>query len=207
MIHALLAAFIIGLILVSSEMLWSKAHLRGEYARKYVHILAGSFVAFLPFWLSYNYIALLGGVYVAACILNRYTKVFHAVHGVERLSWGDIYSGVAGIICCFAEPSPWVFTVAMLHLSLADGLAAVLGIGFSKKFYYILDHKKSVIGTVAFMIISVCILVLGRQVGHITQITLPLFFLIPPVTALLENVSGYGLDNITVPVLVLILLS
>ena len=59
MIQAILATIVIAVILLMSEYLWRTLHIKGEFARKFVHIIAGSFIAFLPFWVSYGWIAVL----------------------------------------------------------------------------------------------------------------------------------------------------
>jgi phytol kinase len=206
MIRAAFATAIIACILIFSEYLWRKAHIRGEFARKFVHIIAGSFIAFLPFWVSYHWIVVLGVASVVGAIVNRYTHLFHAIHGVDRITWGDVLSSIGGITCALIAPAPWIFAVAILHLALADGLAAVVGMKFSKNFYRIFDHKKSVLGTITFVACSLAIVLVGKYIGDIKGITFAWIILIPIISMLLENLGGYGLDNVTVPVAVLLIL-
>jgi dolichol kinase len=202
MLNAIAATCVIFLILVLSELLWRKAYIRGEFARKFVHILAGSFIAFLPFIISYNLLTLLAVGFIIANLLNRYTtlfKLFHAIHTITRKSWGDLLFGL-GILCAaLLRPSKWLFVGAILQVALADGLAAVIGTRAKKK-YIIFDHAKSITGTSTFFVVSVLIVLFIVSLGHLTGYNFFALFLIIPLTmTLLENVSGYGSDNIVLP--------
>lgn len=125
MLNAILAAAGIAAILIVSEIAWRKARLRDELARKFVHICCGTFIAFLPLWVSYNWIMILAIGFVIANVINRYVDFFHAIHSVRRKSWGDVLFGVGVFIVALFQPEPWLFTVAILQVSLADGLAAI----------------------------------------------------------------------------------
>jgi len=207
MMHAALATLSIALILLISELLWQKAHLRGEFARKFIHIIAGIFVAFLPFWVSYGWIALLGVGFVLMLLVNRYTPLFNAIHAVKRKSWGDLLAGIAGIICALLRPSPWLFAGAILQVSLADGMAAVIGSHYAKKRYKVFDHVKSPLGTTVFFIGSFITLLSLLLAGGLfsEHVAAPLIF-VPLLLTILENVSGFGSDNITLPLGFLVLL-
>ena len=201
MINAVFATFVIFLMLVLSEFLWRKARIRGEFARKFVHIMAGSFIAFLPFWVSYGWVSLLAVGFIAANLLNRYTPLFHAIHAITRKSWGDLLFGFAILITSLLRPNKWLFVGAILQVAVADGLAAVVGTHYGKKPYKLFDHYKSIIGTLAFFVTSVLILTLVVTVGGVTARAgiISLFLLIPISMTVLENLSGYGTDNILLP--------
>jgi len=208
MLHAMIATACIGLILILSEVLWRKAHIRGEFARKFVHILAGIFIAFLPFWNSYEWIIILSLGFVIANILNRYSPLFHAIHAITRKSWGDFLFGVGILLCAIARPNKWLFAGAILQVALADGLAAVIGSHYAKRTYMILDHKKSPIGTGVFYIMSLLVLILVVNFGNLHALydLAVVFILVPIIMTVLENMSGYGTDNIILPVGFLLLM-
>lgn len=198
MIHAFLAALIIGLILIISEVLWRRLKIRGEIARKFVHIIAGTYIAFLPFWIGYGWMSMLALGFIAANLLNRYTPIFHAIHAVSRRSWGDLFFGVGILIVSLLRPNKWLFAGAILQVALADGFAAIVGLRYSKKMYYVLGHPKSIIGTCTYFVISMLIVLLTVSAGnlHISGMVYPV---VPALMAALENVSGYGTDNAILP--------
>ncbi len=207
MFNALIAAFFVGVILFVSEYLWHKTHLKGEFARKFVHIVAGSYIAFFPLWLSYGWIMVLAIGFMIANLVNRYSTVFHAIHAIKRKTWGDILFGLGIFLCAALRPEAWLFTTAILHVSLADGLAAVVGARFGKRRYKIFDHVKTPIGSLAFFLTSMAIILcIGVAAGELSHFSLPALLIFLPITAtLLENVSGFGTDNITLPIAVLLI--
>jgi phytol kinase len=208
MLHAIVATACIGLILVLSEVLWRHAHIRGEFARKFVHILAGVFIAFLPFWNSYGWITLLAIGFIIANILNRYSPLFHAIHAITRKSWGDFLFAIGILVSALVRPNKWLFAGAILQVALADGLAAVIGTHYAKHRYKIVDHFKSPIGTLTFYIASVATLYFVVYLGNLSSLYhTPLIYLLVPIgMTILENISGYGSDNVFLPVGFLLLM-
>lgn len=212
MTEALLAAVIISAILIFSEVAWKKFNLRGELARKFVHITCGVFIAFLPFWVSYNWIMVLAVGFVIANIANRYIDFFHAIHSVRRKSWGDVLFGVGVFAVAWFEPSPWLFAVAILQVSLADGLAAVAGVTYGKQhgLYYLFTQPKTIIGSGVFLAVSATILAVGfvasNYVADPVQMW-PLIVMLPLLLVCVENLAVFGLDNLALPLFTLGVLS
>lgn len=201
MTSAVLATLAIALILVVSEYLWRKMRIKGEIARKFVHIIAGSFIAFLPFWVSYGWITVLSIGFIAANFVNHYTPIFHAIHAIKRRSWGDLLFGVGIFMCAVVKPNKWIFAGAILQVAFADGLAAVIGSTYSKRKYRIFDHYKSVLGSFTFLASSMLISLLVVYVGgYVSSNAIAALILIPSGLTVLENISGYGTDNVILPV-------
>ena len=127
---------------------------------------------------------------------------------IGRTTWGELYFGISVGLVSVMSSNKWVYMVAILQMSLADGLAAVIGstvlIG---RRYKIFGHNKSVIGSLTFYIVSFILTVVylvlskGQPQPAIVLIVLPL------VSTALENVSIGGLDNLTVPFVYTILLN
>lgn len=212
MFQALIAGVIICAILGLSEVAWQKFGLRGELARKFVHITCGVFIAFLPFWVSYNWIMVLAVGFVIANIANRYINFFHAIHSVRRKSWGDVLFGVGVFAVAWFEPSPLLFAVAMLQVSLADGLAAVAGVTYGEKHgkYYLFTQPKTVVGSAVFLGVSAIILAIGLFASSYfvdpTQMW-PLVVMLPLMLVCVENLAVFGLDNLALPLVTLGVLS
>ena len=99
-----------------------------------------------------------------------------------------------------------VYAAAMLHLSVADGLAALIGRGFGRRTSYkVFGHTKSLVGSGAFFLTSLAILtgfsllapadlawwaVVGGAIG----------------ATILENIGVMGSDNILVPAFIVAML-
>ena len=103
--------------------------------------------------------------------------------------------------------SPAVYAAAVLHLSLADGLAALMGLRYGRTTTYrVFSSTKSLVGTLTFMAVSVIILSLFSL---ITPSGLDWQWIVIGAlgAAFLENTGVLGLDNITVPAFIVLLLT
>jgi len=139
---------IVFLLLVIGELWWRKQKLHTEFARKFVHITVGSFVAFWPFFLSWQEIRLLSVAFLVVVGISKYLNVFRAIHTVQRPTWGELFFAMAVGTITFITHDKWIYTTALLQMSLADGFAAVIGTRWGQRFRYIVfGHAKSILGT------------------------------------------------------------
>jgi dolichol kinase len=113
---------------------------------------------------------------------------------------------VIGILSLITSKD-WVFTAAMLHLSLADGLAAIFGLAYGEgTTYKIMGRTKSIVGSLAFFFTSVAIMICYAALSGLGYSGVTLVWL-PVAATLAENVSGEGTDNMVVPLLVALVLT
>ena len=193
-------------LLVLNELWWRTHAVHDELSRKFVHITVGSFVAFWPFYLGWGEIELLSVAFLVVVAASQYMSIFKAIHSVDRTTWGEIYFAVVIGAVAFITHDKYIYAAALLQLSLADGLAAIVGTRFGKSNRYtVLKHTKSVVGTLTFYLVSLVILYgFTRYSGEGVQ---PLLLLaIAAGASVLENIGARGLDNILVPVFVATLL-
>jgi dolichol kinase len=194
-------------ILVFSEWLARAKQIHAELTRKLVHVAVGSFVAFWPFFLSWGQIQALSLAFFVVVCLSIKFNVFRSIHAVKRNMMGELLFAVIIGLLALISSSPWVFMAAMLHLSLADGLAAIVGLGWGDtNGYKVLGHKKSIAGSLAFMVASFCILAVY---GLFAQSTTSFFTLLwlPLVATAAENIAVNGTDNLVMPLLIAVALS
>jgi phytol kinase len=194
-------------ILVAAEYLARAKQVHAELTRKLVHVAVGSFVAFWPFFLTWRTIQLLSLAFFVVVCLSIKFEVFRSIHAVQRNIMGELLFAIVIGVLAAISPTPWVFTAAMLHLSLADGLAAVIGLGWGDtNSYKVLGKKKSIAGTTAFIVASYAILALFGIFSHSSTSVITLLWL-PLVAAAAENVAVYGTDNLVMPLVVALVLS
>ncbi len=205
LMFGLVVAVVFGLLIVG-EFLSRSQKLPPEICRKFVHITVGSFVAFWPLLLSWNQILLLSAAFVAVVGISKYLNVFQAIHSVQRPTMGEVFFAISVGLLAVLTQNGWMYMAALLHMSLADGMAAVIGSRYGKKTSYkVLGHVKSVVGSLTFFVISVAIL-WGYSIGTDTSIHAAIILGASFIATFLENFSVRGLDNITVPVWVAIVL-
>lgn len=202
----LIAILIVFLILVLSELLWRTKKIRGEDARKFVHITVGTFVAFWPYFMTWREIQIMSLAFLIVILISWRVNFFRSVHEVKRHTWGELFFPLGIGLSALIMPPPIIFTAAILHLSLADGFAAVVGIkyGMGRK-YSISRYTKTILGTVTFWSISTTIVVLTVLLSQngLSWPLLPLLVWLPLVATVVENVAVAGTDNIFVPLLVI----
>lgn len=197
----ILAISIVFVLLILAEYWWRTRDTHGEFSRKFVHITVGSFVAFWPWFLSWNEIRFLSLAFLVVVSLSKIFKIFQSIHSVGRPTWGEVFFALAVGLTTFVTHNKWVFMAALLQMSLADGLAAVVGVRFGHaKRYQILGHTKSLLGTATFVLVSAAILIAYAQVSDSSLSLLALTGL-PLLGALVENFGIAGLDNLLVPLL------
>lgn len=199
--------FITFCILVFAEYLSRSRQIHAELTRKLVHVAVGTFVAFWPFFLSWRQIQLLSLAFFVVISLSIKFNVFRSIHAVKRSMTGELlFAIVIGLLATISS-SPWVFMAAMLHLSVADGLAAVIGLGWGhKNSYKVFGRMKSIAGSGAFLVTSFCILAIYGLLSNSTTSVTTLLWL-PFVATLTENLAVRGTDNLVMPLLIALVLS
>jgi phytol kinase len=203
----------VSLVLLAAEYLWqtNRFH-KAEVSRKFVHILAGVFIAswafFMPFWLIRALsLLLLMGVFV-----TKRLRLFNSIHHVSRPTYGTYLFPIGIWLSALFATTDWVYVAAILHLSLADGFAALVGTRFlkhRKHKYNVFGQPKTIMGTATFYVFSLLItaaVVLYDQPVY-NAVAMGLIFWLPLSTTLLENLGVYGTDNVLIPMLVVIVLN
>ena len=187
-----------------------KKIISSEVARKSVHITHAFIIASWPFFTNYK-VVIAGEVmsFVLVAVARAF-KLFGPFREVERLSWGEFFFPLAVICMAIIEPDKWVFVAAVMHFGLADAFAAIIGDRIKRGHYIVFDHnhKKSLVGTAVFWIIS-CGITTWFISNHAVPGTAlwPMIVVVPTLTALTENISPWGSDNFTVPLLAFWLLT
>jgi phytol kinase len=229
MINALISLFAIFIVLVLTEIYWQKHKQSSELSRKAIHASVAIFIAFWPLYMSFHYIELISLAFFIMLLLsrslNRLKRFFNkkrsltfivmlllsrkSIYSVKRYSVGDLLFPITIYLLAVLEPSKVVFSIGILFMGVADSLAAVMGQSYGKSSQYkVFGQVKSAMGTIAFYLSALAILVIARDLdpSTIPNLNVAVIFLLPLVAAIAENISPFGLDNITVPMMVLIFL-
>jgi dolichol kinase len=197
-------------ILLIAELLWHLEILHNEYHRKFVHILSAGFIAAWPWLVSFKTIQLIGAAMVVVVLLNRRIKRLHYLGNHRYENYGDVFLALAVIVCALLTQDKVFFATAMAEVAFADGLVAIIGKEFGGRWSYnVFQHSKTVIGSMAFWLISLAVIGTGMLFAHdlISSGHYALMLLLlPPLLTLIENSAVLGLDNLAVPVAVIIAL-
>ncbi len=208
MIQAFLAAAGILFLTITVDYLGRKHKIRTETIRKIVHIVGGTFVATWPFFMSFKAIELLSLASIVVFLIVRHYKILGSLHAIERRSAGDILFGVGVGLSALISANKWIFAAAILHLSLADGLAGLIGTHpRSKHAYKIFGERRTVAGSLTFFLVSMAILGwVTHSAPAMSGVTLYMPW-IAFLAAVVENLSVLGTDNIFVPLFIVFMLN
>jgi phytol kinase len=194
-------------LLLINEYWWRWQEVHNEFSRKFVHIVVGSFVASWPFFLSWGEIQFLSLAFLIVVSLSKYFNVFQAIHSVQRPTLGEVFFAAAVGLITLITQNAWIYAAALLMMSLADGLAAVIGTRYGlRNRYSVLGHTKSWIGTTTFFVIALLILS-GYSMWSGDQLFVGMLICSAILATVIENFAVEGLDNLLVPVSVALLLT
>ena len=210
MLEVLISLLVAGLVVSYIEHIYRKKRITSETARKIVHITHGVYVASWPFFVSWRSIIYLELAFLVVVALARWFKIFGSQRAVARLSWGEFFYPIGIILLVLTHQPRWVFVIAVLHLALADAFAALIGLRYGKRnTYKMFGQNKSVAGTVAFFVTSLIIVDFAFLLAqnYITPATMTALLLLPLSTTIIENIGVYGLDNLLIPIMVIVLFS
>lgn len=207
MLWTVLAVLLVFSVLIAAEYASRAKRIHAELTRKFVHMSVGTFVAVWPFFLSWNQIKLLSIAFFIVVCLSIKFNVFRSIHAVERNMIGELFFAMVIGFLALISRNEWVFMAAMLNLSLADGMAAIVGIlkGEGNQ-YKIFGRTKSLAGSGAFFVTSVLISVLYVAFGPASA-SVTVLLLVPVIATLAENVAVHGTDNLVMPLLLALVLS
>jgi phytol kinase len=175
-----------------------------EITRKIVHIGAGH-VILLAWWLhTPTWMGLTASVVFSGVALLSYRyPILPGINGVGRNSLGTFFYAISiGVLtaCFWPIWQPEYAALGILVMTWGDGLAALVGQNFGRNPYVIFGNKKSFEGSLTMALASfvVSVLVLAAIAG----ITWPVVGVAAGVAiaaTLLETLSFFGIDNLTVP--------
>lgn len=196
----------VALILWFGEIMEHHLDLHPEITRKFIHITVATFAAAWPLFMTPGEIMFMSVLLFLGVVATKRIAFFDAIYKIKRITWGEIFFPVSIGLAALISLNPWVYSAAMLHLGLADGLAAISGTLFGAKHRYkVLGATKSRAGTItfwvcSFLIILFCAVLNGPKDSFLVLLWLPL------VATLFENVGVAGADNIMVPMLIVLAL-
>ncbi len=173
-----------------------------ELSRKIVHIGTGPVIPLA--WvlgISANLAIPVAGIITIGLLINHQLRLLPALEDVNRQSYGTIAYGLSiTFLLIFLWPeNADAVSAGVLVMSFGDGLAGLIGRQLNSPHWVIFGQRKSIAGTltmaiVVAMIISLLSIISGTFLH-------PLLILVITFLAVsLEQISPWGIDNLTVPI-------
>jgi phytol kinase len=194
-----------------------------ELVRKLLHIGMGLLTLSFPWLFDTAWpIVVLGLLSVGGMLALRLVQGLRGslgcvVGGVARASLGEVYFPVAVAILFllylhsdYSDPAgrTLLYCIPILLLTLADAMAALVGVRYGHAHYATSDGVKSVEGSVAFFLVAFfCVhvpLLLFTSLGRLEVLLIGL--LLAWLAMMFEAIAWAGLDNLALPLVSYLLL-
>lgn len=187
--------------------------INAEVQRKLIHIGTGLYALSLPWLFPERWpVYVLVGVTLAVMLVLRLpgSKLGQTLHGVDRVSYGDLLLATSVGVCLFlAGDDVYLYVLPIAVLTLADAAAALAGSTYGKRFFQIEAGEKSIEGSVVFfvvtLLISIICLMLMTPFAPLNIIVVGL--MVAGFGTLVEAASWRGFDNLFLPLGLLIFLA
>lgn len=192
---AIIACFVLGEVLI-------RLRLPPEPSRKFVHVTSCVLIAAHGlFGLSVREVAPVAAVFTVALAATRHFKLLTALSSVDRDSWGEVFLPLAVLILSLLDVSAKHFSITFLILGFADAAASLIGQWVRSRPYVLLRARKSVAGSLAFIVCTWLVLTLSLSNGlwPADAATALSFGLVALLLMLGEGASSGGADNLVVP--------
>lgn len=198
-------AFLFGVLLLG-EFIRMVFKLRSEFTRKFIHVGVG-FWGFVAYWTLDWWIVLIPPAsFVLINLLSYKITLFKSMEIEDKSNLGTIYYPISLCVLLAAFWPKGMYEVAligMMVMALGDGFASVIGEKWGKHRYRFWKREKSWEGSMAMFFFAV----VGTVLVLYLLLTLPLgvalwrAVAVGLVAAVIEAVSPWGTDNLTVPIL------
>jgi dolichol kinase len=126
---------------------------------------------------------------------------------------GLVYYAIAWtILAYFFFDSKEVIAIGILAMSYGDGFASLIGTKYGVRKFRIFKDEKSYIGTLTMFIFTFFLIILAltyyqffNQNIYLSVDILPWLLLISAISAIIEGLTPFGLDNLSVPLFTAVL--
>lgn len=208
--------FVFGFIGIA-QLALRRGHISPAITRKIVHIgVAHWWILAMIFFDRWEFAMVGPAAFIVINLASYLFRLFPAMEHEQRSrNLGTVYFPIALLACVmltWAGPIPiWVGGMAILVLGWGDGLAAVVGEGRSSGLVKIFGNTKSIAGTVTMFVVTVTIVtVFVVLFGNPASPDVTVGALVVRVVAtalvatLVELVTPFGLDNLSVPLVTML---
>ena len=176
-----------------------------EWSRKVVHIGTGAVVLLAwVFAIPRDFAFGAAALVTVGTALNHRFRLLPAVEDVGRQSYGTIAYGasITILLALFWPQQPLPVAAGVLVMACGDGLAGLVGPQINSPRWRLFGQTKSLAGTAAMALTSWLVLALLIGVAQATGASAPNLVaaaVIAMAATGLEQLSGFGLDNLSVP--------
>ncbi|MDA0242545.1 MAG: hypothetical protein OT477_03950 [Chloroflexi bacterium] len=209
----LLAFTYIFAIIGTAELLRRQRGYSTDFTRKVVHIGVGMMSWFLPFLFDnpWPFVAA-SAVFVVINFLDWRYGFFLAMASKDRHNLGTVYFPIAAaVVALIFWEQPPLMVAALMPLTWGDGLAPVVGRAYGRHPYTVFGHTRTYQGSLGFFVggllftwLALWLMPGGPDISPLMALSAAV--VISLATSLTEAVSVWGLDNLTITAVAILIL-
>lgn len=203
-----LVAVLLLLMLATLQSVGARRRWQPETLRKLAHIGLGLASLSYPFLFAQRWpVLLLGALALGTLAAVRWLPIVRrhvgaVVHGVQRNSIGELYFPIAAtLLFVLAAGDALLYLIPILTLTVADAVAALIGVNYGRRHFGDTDARKSVEGSISFFVVAFLAshipLLLFTDIGRAESLLIGLTMGV--LLMLVEAISWQGLDNLFIP--------
>ncbi len=201
------------LLFAVAEVLYHRLHIRVELTRKLVHIVTGLLTLLFPLMLDNQWLVLLlCSSFAMILVVSLRYSLLKSINAIDRESVGSLAYPIAVYGCYLAYEytgkNYLFYYLPILTLAVCDPIAALTGKRWPLGKYKVGRDSKTLMGSSMFFV-SACILayfLIGAFTDKDQLSVAGSSLAIGAIGTLTEAFSRRGLDNVTIPGAVLIML-
>lgn len=213
---ALIFLIAFSLLLIFNEMVYRRLELKGEITRKFAHFTATLSTITFPFLFDDHwYVLALAIIFFILLFISRNTSHLKSIHDIERISVGSYLLPVSiylTFLISHLMNNSFLFILPILVLAICDPLAGILGINlqqYNRKIrIFNMTLEKTWFGSLAFFVSCFIISIIALYFYEMS-FDLKIFLIALAVAVagtITEMLSWKGLDNLIIPMSVLLVL-
>jgi len=173
-----------------------------ELSRKIIHIGTGPVILLAWLFDIPKNIAFFAALFVTLGLgVNYQYRLLPAIEDVERKSFGTIAYGISItlLLLLFWPRYASSISIGVLSMAFGDGLAGLIGRSINSPKWLVLGQTKSIIGTLTMgSVVAITTSIISSTNNLGIQ---PLEIIVMSIIAtFLEQISPWGIDNLTVPI-------
>ncbi len=176
-----------------------------DFTRKVIHIGVGMMSWGLHFLFDNPWFFVVACLaFVVINLLDWKYGLIASMASADDSNLGTVYFPfAAGVVALLFWETPPLMVAALMPLTWGDGLAPVVGKLYGRHPYYIHKHKRTLEGSLGFFVAGFIFTWLALWVIPGMPVISPMAALLPAfiitfVTTIVEAVSIWGLDNLTI---------
>ncbi len=173
-----------------------------ELSRKIIHIGTGPVILLAWLFNIPKNIAFLSAFFITIALgINYQFRLLPGIEDIERKSFGTIAYGISItlLLLLFWPQYALSISIGILSMAFGDGLAGLIGRSINSPKWSVLGQTKSIAGTCTMSSVVAITTATISSINNL-DITATEIIVISLIATFLEQISPWGIDNITVPI-------